>query len=215
MTKSQRIVAIGASSGVASMLLAMFGLYQILPHATDSGEVADRLAYAFIANAFAALPLLAAIVAVGNARALSEAIDPTLGKESRAMMINGRVIDNTLQQYVLFCAASLALSVNLDPARLHVIAAAAIVFVAARILFWIGYRIDPLYRAFGMSATIYLNFGLLIAAFGWRSTDAALRPSQFNAPSYASTSTGPSKAMNKVQASAAMHVARWGNRAGP
>jgi uncharacterized MAPEG superfamily protein len=164
MTKSQRIVAIGASSGVASMLLAMFGLYQILPHADASGGLADRLAYAAIANAFAALPLLAAIAAVGNARALSEAIDPTLGKESQAMLINGRVVDNTLQQYVLLCAATLALSVNLDPRQLHVIAAAAIVFVAARILFWIGYRIDPLYRAFGMAATIYLNLGLLVAA---------------------------------------------------
>jgi uncharacterized MAPEG superfamily protein len=164
MTKSQHIVAIGALTGVASMLLAMFGLTKILPHAADSATLADRLAYAAIANAFAALPLLAAIVAVGNARALSEAIDPTLGKESQAMTINGRVADNTLQQYVLFCAATLALSVNLDPARLHVIAAAAIVFVAARILFWIGYRIDPLYRAFGFAATFYLNLGLLVAA---------------------------------------------------
>jgi hypothetical protein len=170
MTNSQRIVAIGALSGVASMLLAMVGLYQILPRAAHGAALADRLAYAAIANAFAALPLLAGIIAVGNARALSEAIDPTLGKESPAMIINGRVVDNTLQQYVLFCAASLALSANLNPVRLHVIAAAAIVFVAARILFWIGYRIDPLYRAFGMAATIYLNIGLLIAAF-WLALD--------------------------------------------
>jgi hypothetical protein len=147
------------------MLLAMFGLYHFLPHAADSAALADRLAYAAIADAFAVLPLFAAIIAIGNARALSEAIDPTLGKESPAILINGRVVDNNLQQYVLFCAATLALSVNLEPARLHIIAAAAIVFVVARILFWIGYRIDPLYRAFGMAATIYLNLGLLIAAF--------------------------------------------------
>lgn len=165
MTSSQRIVAIGASTGVASMLLAMFGLYQILPHAADSAALADRLAYAALANAFAALPLLAAIGAVGNARAMSEAIDPTLGKESPAMIVNGRVVDNHVQQFILFSAATLALAVNLDNGRLHVIAAAAIVFVVARILFWIGYRIDPLYRAFGMAATIYLNLGLLIAAF--------------------------------------------------
>ena len=42
------------------------------------------------------------IVAVGNARALGEAIDPTLGKESPAMIVDGRVLDNTLQQFVLF-----------------------------------------------------------------------------------------------------------------
>ena len=41
--------------------------------------------------------------------------------------------------------------------------AATVVFVVARFAFWIGYRIYPLYRAFGMAATMYLNFGLL----GW------------------------------------------------
>ena len=44
----------------------------------------------------AVLPLVAMIVAVGNARALGEAIDPTLGKESPAMLVDGRVLDNTL-----------------------------------------------------------------------------------------------------------------------
>ena len=164
MTKSQRIVAVGAASGVAAMLLSMVILYRLLPHAAPYAGLADRLAYAAVANAFASLPLLAAIGAVGNARAMSEAIDPTLSKESPALIVNGRVVDNTLQQFALFAAATLALSVNLEPAQLHVIAAAVIVFVAARLLFWIGYRIDPLYRAFGFAATIYLNLGLLGAA---------------------------------------------------
>ena len=42
-----------------------------------------------------------------------------------------------------------------------VIAAAVIVFVVARAAFWVGYRIHPLYRAFGMAATADLNIGLL------------------------------------------------------
>ena len=37
-------------------------------------------------------------------------------------------------------------------------------FVAARIAFWIGYRMHPLYRAPGMAATGFLNLGLLAAA---------------------------------------------------
>ena len=164
MTQSQKIVAVGAASGVAAMLLSMVVLYRLLPHAAPYAGLADRLAYAAVANAFASLPLLAAIGAVGNARAMSEAIDPTLGKESAALIVNGRVADNNLQQFALFATATLALSANLDPAHLHVLAAAAIVFVSARILFWIGYRIDPLYRAFGFAATIYLNLGLLAAA---------------------------------------------------
>ena len=47
---------------------------------------------------------------------------------------------------------------------MRLIPAATIVFIVVRLAFWIGYRIHPLYRAFGMAATGYLNVGLL--AFG-------------------------------------------------
>jgi uncharacterized MAPEG superfamily protein len=164
MTRSQRIVAIGAISGVTAMLLTMYALYRLLPPASGSSTLADRIGYALVANLIASLPLLAAVASVGNARATSEAIDPTLGKESRSMMIDGRVADNTLQQFALFSAATLALSVNLSGTNQQIIGAAAGTFVAARILFWIGYRIDPLYRAAGFAATFYLNLGLIIAA---------------------------------------------------
>ena len=53
-----------------------------------------RLAYALEANAFAVLPLLIGIVAVGNSRFLSEAIDPTLHKEDRKTQIDGRVVED-------------------------------------------------------------------------------------------------------------------------
>jgi len=77
---------------------------------------------------------------------------------------NGRVVDNSLQQYALFLVATLALGVELPPERLTLLAAAAIVFAAMRLAFWIGYRIDPLYRAFGFAATMWLNLILLVTA---------------------------------------------------
>jgi len=44
---------------------------------------------------------------------------------------------------------------------LQVVWACTIVFVVARIVFWFGYRINALYRAPGMSATGYMNLGLI------------------------------------------------------
>ena len=44
------------------------------------------------------------------------------------------------------------------------IGAAAIGFFVCRILFWIGFRIDPHYRALGFASTAYLNLGLIHAA---------------------------------------------------
>lgn len=165
MTRDQKTVAIGAASGVAPMLVAMWVLStMVLPAPGGMDSAADHLAYALRWDAFAALPLLFMLAAVGNARFLSEAIDPTLGAEDAKTVINGRVADNTTQQFVLFLAGSLGLAASLPPQHMQVIGAAAIWFVVARIAFWIGYRIDPLYRAFGFAATAYLNLGLLIAA---------------------------------------------------
>jgi len=167
MTRSQNIVAVGAASGVAAMAMAIAAIYELWPANPVFPDLGSRLAYAVQANLFAALPLLFAIGAVGNNRAFSDAIDPTLHREDQATEINGRVVQNTLEQFVLFLVATTGLSVTLPEGQMRLIPAAAIVFVAARLAFWIGYRIHPLYRAFGMAATIYLNIGMLAFAL-WK-----------------------------------------------
>ena len=75
------------------------------------------------------------------------------------MLVNGRVVDNGIQQYLLCLMATLAVAAS-DGARLGAVSAAAAIFIVARLAFWIGYRIDPLYRAFGMAATSYLSLAL-------------------------------------------------------
>jgi amino acid permease len=167
MTKEQRIVGVGAASGVTAMIVAIAGIYQLWPVDANMADLGSRIAYALQANAVAALPLLIGIMTVGNNRFLSEAIDPTLHKEDLGTQINGRVVENTTQQFLLFLIGTLALSVNLTGEQMRAIPAAALVFVVARIAFWIGYRIHPLYRAFGMAATGYLNVGIIVCAL-WR-----------------------------------------------
>lgn len=165
MTKDQKIVAVGAASGIISMIAGVSVIYNLWPINPALGDLASRLAYTLQADAFAVLPLLFSIGAVGNARFLSEAIDPTLHKESQAMEINARVVDNTLQQFLIYLVGTLALAAGLTADEMRIIPAVAIVFVVARTAFWIGYRIHPLYRAFGFAATIYLNIGILAFAF--------------------------------------------------
>ena len=161
MTRDQRVVALGAASGVVAMLASVTMIYRLWPVDPSLSDMGARIAFALQANVFAVLPLLLGVMAVGNNRFFSEAIDPTLRKENPATLINGRVVENTQQQYLLFLIGTLALSTRLTADQMRVIPAAAIVFVVARILFWIGYRIHPLYRAFGMAATGYLNVGII------------------------------------------------------
>jgi len=145
------------------MILSVGLLRQHLP-APDAPTTADRLSYAAKWNVLPAALLFLMIGAVGNSRFLGPAIDPTLGRESERLIVNGRVADNTTQQLLLFIVSSLALAANLPQDQLPVIGAAAITFVIMRIAFWIGYQVRPVHRAFGFAGTGFLNLALLGSA---------------------------------------------------
>src|SRR5262245_59095142 len=162
MRPEQKIVALGAASGVVTMAACMWLHVSALPTPPIADALAERLGYALRANVFALLPFFIMLITIGNSRFLSEAIDPTLRAESGPMQIDGRVADNTLQQNFVFAVASLALSATVPLHHLQVVWACAIVFVVARFVFVLGYRINPLYRAPGMSATAYMNLGMIL-----------------------------------------------------
>ena len=163
MTKDQKTVAVGAASGIILMVLLVWLLSKAIPTPEIADDAGDRLAYAARWAVVAVLPFFFMIAAVGNERFLSEAIDPTLHKESRKMEVNGRVAENTLQQFVCFIVGIAGVAVSVPREWLSVVPAIAITFVICRLLFWIGYRIRPLYRAPGFSSTAYMNLFMFIA----------------------------------------------------
>ena len=164
MTHEQRIVAGGAASGVLVMLAALLSLSMWMNGPASGADVGERLAYASRWIALAAAPLFLVITSMTKERFKSAAIDPTTRSESTEMIIDGRVVDNTVQQFVLFIAAGLAVAAGSPGADLSIVGAAAMIFVFMRLAFWIGYRINPLYRAFGMAGTSYLNLALFCYA---------------------------------------------------
>jgi hypothetical protein len=163
MTNDQKTVAIGAATGILTMLLLVWLLTKAIPPPAIADTPGERLAYALPWAVVAILPLFAMLVTVGNSRFLSEAIDPTLGEESQRMIVDGRVADNTLQQTLCFLVGMLALAVTVSAYWLNIVPAVTITFVISRLIFWIGYRIHPLYRAPGFSSTAYLNLFMFIA----------------------------------------------------
>jgi len=162
MRTEQKIVAAGAVIGVAAMALSVWGVMRLVPVPAIDGTSAERLAYALRADVVAIIPFIIMVVTVANGRFFSEAIDPTRQVESRSLQLDGRAADNTLQQSFIFTVASLAASTIVPLQHLQAVWACAIVFVAARMGFWLGYRLNPLYRAPGMSATAFLNLGMIL-----------------------------------------------------
>src|SRR5262245_35834087 len=144
------------------MIAAVWLMTQALPSPAIADEAGARLAYALKANVFALVPFFVMLITIGNKRFLSDAIDPTRNAESAAMDIDGRVADNTLQQNMVFAVASLALATLVPMSSLQVVWACAIWFVVARCVFWLGYRLHPLYRAPGMSGTAYMNLFIIL-----------------------------------------------------
>ena len=67
VTRDQKIVGVGAASGVTAMIIALATIYQLWPINLALMDVADRLAFACQVNVFAALPLLVAVMTVGQA----------------------------------------------------------------------------------------------------------------------------------------------------
>jgi hypothetical protein len=164
MKREQRVVAMGAASGIASMVLLVWLLSGWLPAPAGIASAGERIAFALRVNVVALLPFFIMLITIGNSRFLSDAIDPTRKAEDPTQQIDGRVADNTLQQNFVFAVASLALATVLKPQHLQVLWACAIVYCFARLVFWFGYRLHPLWRAPGMSATAYLNLGMILYA---------------------------------------------------
>ena len=143
------------------MLLGVWWLTEVLPPPSIPDALDTRIAYALRANVVALVPLFLMLITIGNSRFFSDAIDPTRRAESERVQIDGRAAGNTLEQTFGFTVASLAVSTLVAFEHLQVVWAAAIVFVVARIVFWIGYRMHPLYRAPGFAATAYLNLAMI------------------------------------------------------
>jgi hypothetical protein len=162
MRAEQKVVAVGAASGILIMALSVWVLTSVLPTPSIADAPGERLAYALRANVVALVPFFVMLIVIGNARFLSDAIDPTRRAESDRMQIDARVADNTLQQNFVFAVATLAVSVSVPLQHLQVVWASTSVYLVARCVFWAGYRLHPLYRAPGMSATAYLNLGMIL-----------------------------------------------------
>ncbi|MEK7602404.1 MAG: MAPEG family protein [Patescibacteria group bacterium] len=157
MKTAQKIVARGALAGVLLMMVSVTVLYELLPQV--EGNIP---AFIYGCMALSVVPLFIMIATVGNKRFMSGAINPLAHAENKAMEIDGRVVDNTLQQNFVFVVGLLALSVQLPFPQMKLLLALSITFVLARLAFWYGYRKDPLLRAPGMAATSYLNLFILI-----------------------------------------------------
>jgi uncharacterized membrane protein YecN with MAPEG domain len=159
-----------AGVGAIGAVLIWFVLVLLVPDGGARANPASRMALGAASLLPAAGVLLAMLVAQMVVRFTTGTFDPTLGRDSRFLVVNQRVIANTVEQSLCFVPAMLALSAVASPYRMGMVVALGLTFAVARLVFWAGYLAAPLLRAPGMAATVVVNVAALIGAvwmLGW------------------------------------------------
>ncbi|EFC40267.1 predicted protein [Naegleria gruberi] len=152
---------------------------------------ADRLAFGLKCIFVASLLFPFIIQRIASKRLNSEAINPLL-LEERALSISSsgsstvsssstmvldqqvkldfmfiqtmqRILQNTIEQFIIFSMNVLILSLYLHPKDFKIIIFATITFIVMRIAFWIGYLRHYVMRAIGFSVGMIMNIVLAIS----------------------------------------------------
>jgi hypothetical protein len=161
--QQQQIVFRGVISAfIFSLTFVLIGYFVIALPLPLFNTAESRLIFALRCQIFPVLMLFAGIVAVGNGRFSSAAINPLANAESEAMRINLRYLSNTKRAIcAVFCR-------QFNPFYLfrclqhQADSNFGTLFVFGRIAFWIGYLKEPIERAFGLGVTLYPTIAVLI-----------------------------------------------------
>jgi hypothetical protein len=153
--------------GIIIAFLVWRALAPLVPVNAEMASMAVRLGLgaAWLLPACGVLAAMVAAQMVG--RFLVAAFDPLAGRDSRFLLVNQRVIANTVEQTLIFVPALLALAAAVSAAQMPAVLAAAVVFALARLVFWAGYLVAPMARAPGMAATMAVVLATLMAA-AWK-----------------------------------------------
>ncbi|MEZ5669823.1 MAG: MAPEG family protein [Alphaproteobacteria bacterium] len=167
LSDKQRGVARGmaAAAAVTALVVAGLALWQATGLVADDTPGA-RIAFALRWDIAPLITLMAAIGALARHRFFTPAdIDGSgLGAGSQRAHVLQAILQNTLEQLVLAVLAHLAWAVVAPVAWMAVVPAAAILFVAGRVLFWLGYARGAPARAFGFALTFYPTVAVIVAA---------------------------------------------------
>jgi hypothetical protein len=149
--------------GTVSWIVAFAISWTVWPDVAPLAAPGDRLAYAAQLLVGVSVLVLLMVSACFRTFDTPGAEDPTAGAESAAWKIHQRVLQNTVEQSLIFVPALLALSVRLPPEDLRLLPMLTTLWCAGRVLFWIGYRIRPSLRGPGFEWTLFSS----VLALGW------------------------------------------------
>jgi hypothetical protein len=149
--------------GTTSWLLALVVAWKAWPEVASMPAASDRLTYAAELLVAVAAIVLAMVTFCFRVFDTAQAENPFANAESAAWRVHQRVLQNTLEQSVIFILALLGLAVRVHPADVRILPILTALWCGGRILFWLGYRIGWQWRGPGFEWTLYSS----VLALGW------------------------------------------------
>ena len=161
--RSQLLIAAQIAVSVPLQVAFVWHGFQFAQGLAPKGDtMGDRLAFALQWDLWAALVLLAMIMFIAGMRPTSNDVIDGNDRAER-LAVHVRIQRNTHEQLTLLAFAHLTLVTLLPAEQLHIIPVLVALFVVSRLIYWIGYATNPLYRTLGFVATFYPS----IAALGY------------------------------------------------
>jgi uncharacterized MAPEG superfamily protein len=152
-------IGVGTATWCAAFLIGL-KCWHVGPTFVTS---ADRLAYAVQLLVPVSVLVLLMVSACFRVFDTAAAQNPLANAESQGWRVHQRVLQNTVEQSLIFVPALLGLAVRVDAGHSQVLPLLAVLWCAGRVLFWLGYRISPVLRGPGFEWTLYSS----LAALGW------------------------------------------------
>ncbi|WP_083898919.1 MAPEG family protein [Robiginitomaculum antarcticum] len=108
--------------------------------------------------------LVAGIAWAARTRHFEQNIDGSAPINGTPLDITLRYIRNTTEQVIIFTLASICLAASAPKEAASILPILGGWFLIARVLFWIGYKKSPLFRAIGFASTFHPTVIMLIVA---------------------------------------------------
>jgi len=156
--------------GILFLLVLHFYLISA-PVGLESLEL--KLIFIFKWLFIALIPYVLVCMTIMTNRFNEGAHNPMVGGESFSLKVHCRMMQNTLEQYVILASCLLPLGLMLPANHLQLIPIASIWFLIARMVYWKGYlnQENVTARAPGVQLTAIINFGLFFLALALISFD--------------------------------------------
>ena len=160
---ARKATFISIAIGTVSYPIAVWIAWRAWPEVAPIASAGERVAYAAELLIGVAVVVLLIVSRLFRTFDTEKAEDPFANAESHRWRVNQRVLQNTVEQAMIFVPALLALSARVSPDDVRILPIVTALWCAGRILFWVGYRVKPVLRGPGFEWTLYSS----LLAIGW------------------------------------------------